>query len=65
MKITASKMRKGNKIAEGAGYRVMDQVTSKGAYMWCEYREYDSEDRLIGHFASRYESDAEVTKLFS
>lgn len=65
MEIRGNDIEVGDKIAEGGGvYRIIDSVTPKsGLYVWCEYREYDRDGKLLGHLASRYMFHEKVTKL--
>lgn len=60
----ASEIRKGMKIAAGRGHREMDGVADKGSYLWCEYREFDANGQLKGHFASRYEKTKTVRRVY-
>lgn len=56
MKIRGVDLKAGIKVKTATGgHRVMDRVSSPDAdRKWCEYREYDAEGKLVGHYAESF-----------
>lgn len=55
MEIRGKDLKAGIKVKAGKGHRIMDRVSSPDAdRKWCEYREYDADGKLVGHYAESF-----------
>lgn len=63
MEIRGKDLKAGMKVKAGKGYRIMDEVTDRGDYVWTQYREFDRDGTKTGSYGEMFWKTDHFVKL--